>query len=117
LACLVDDAEDLQHVEALERYCASIDMVYRSKIAAKLLALRALCTKQPLSVASFYSSALASKVSQRLATERVDRIVVFSSAMTVYVQHVSGIPKVMDFVDADSEKWRLFADHHPWALS
>ena len=37
LACLVDDAEDLQHVEALERYCASIDMVYRPKIVAKLL--------------------------------------------------------------------------------
>ena len=39
LACLVDDAEDLQHVEALERYCASIDMVYRPKIVAKLLVL------------------------------------------------------------------------------
>jgi len=117
LACLVDDAEDLQHVEALERYCASIDMVYRPKIGAKLLALRALCTNQPLSVASFYSSALASKVRQRLAVERVDRIVVFSSAMTVYVQQVSGIPKVIDFVDVDSEKWRLFADYHPWMLS
>src|SRR5215471_7362334 len=117
LACLVDEAEDLQYVGALQQYCASIDMVYRPKIAVKLLALRALCTNQPLSVASFYSSALASKVSQRLAVERIDRIVVFSSAMTVYVQHVSGIPKVMDFVDADSEKWRLFADHHPWALS
>jgi len=117
LACLVDDAEDLQHVEALERYCASIDMVYRPKIGAKLLALRALCTHQPLSVASFYSSALARKVRRRLAVEKVDRIVVFSSAMTVYVHHVSGIPKVMDFVDADSEKWRLFADYHPWILS
>src|SRR5262245_4432261 len=117
LACLVDDAGDLQHVEALGRYCASIDMIYRPKIGAKLRALRALCTNQPLSVASFYSSALASKIRQRLAVERVDRIIVFSSAMTVYVQHVSGIPKVMDFVDADSEKWRLFADYHPWPLS
>ena len=117
LACLVDDVEDLQHVEALEQYCASIDMVYRPKISAKLLALRALCTDQPLSVASFYSSALASKIRQRLAVEQVDRIVVFSSAMTVYVQQVSGIPKVMDFVDADSEKWRLFADYHSWMLS
>src|SRR5437773_2220309 len=35
----------------------------------------------------------------------------------VYVQQVSQIPKVMDFVDADSAKWRLFADHHPWVLS
>src|SRR5215475_12187119 len=117
LACLVDEAEDLQYVGALQQYCASIDMVYRPKIAAKLLALRALCTDQPLSVASFYSSALARKIRQRLAVEQIDRIVVFSSAMTVYVQQISGIPKIMDFVDADSEKWRLFADYHPWMLS
>jgi sugar transferase (PEP-CTERM/EpsH1 system associated) len=117
LACLVDEAEDLQYVGALQQYCASIDMVYRPKIAAKLLALRALCTDQPLSVASFYSSALARKIRQRLAVEQIDRIVVFSSAMTVYVQQISGIPKIMDFVDADSEKWRLFADYHPFILS
>ena len=117
LACLVDEAEDLQYVGALQQYCASIDMVYRPKIAAKLLALRALCTDQPLSVASFYSSALARKIRQRLAVEQIDRIVVFSSAMTVYVQQISGIPKIMDLVDADSEKWRLFADYHPFILS
>jgi sugar transferase (PEP-CTERM/EpsH1 system associated) len=117
LACLVDEAEDLQYVEALQKYCASIDMVYRPKIVAKLLALRALCTDQPLSVASFYSSVLAMKIRQRLAVEQVDRIVVFSSAMAVYVQQVCGIPKVADFVDADSEKWRLFGDYYPWRLS
>jgi sugar transferase (PEP-CTERM/EpsH1 system associated) len=117
LACLVADADDLQHVEALEQYCTSIDIVYRPKISAKLLALRALYTNQPLSVASFYSSALASKIRQRLAVERVDRIVVFSSAMTVYVQQVSGIPKVIDFCGCRFEKWRLFADYHPWMLS
>src|SRR5262245_18413116 len=107
LACLVDEAEDLQYVEALQKYCASIDMVYRPKIAAKLLALRALVTDQPLSVASFYSLVLARKIRQRLAVEQVDRIVVLSSAMAVHVQQVCGIPTVADFVDADSEKWRL----------
>jgi sugar transferase (PEP-CTERM/EpsH1 system associated) len=117
LACLVDAPEDVQYVKALEQYCASIDALYRPKIGAKLLALRALCTKQPLSVAAFYSAALARKIRQRLQAEPIDRIVVCSSSMAVYVQQVSKIPKVMDFVDADSEKWRLFADYHPWGLS
>lgn len=117
LACLVDTPEDLQHVKALEQYCASIDVVYRPKLRATLRALWALCTNQPLSVASFYSAALASKIAQRLRAEPIDRIVAFSSSMAVYVQEVSGIPKVMDFVDADSDKWRLFANYHAWALA
>jgi sugar transferase (PEP-CTERM/EpsH1 system associated) len=117
LACLIDEPEDVQYVQALEPYCASIDVLYRPKINAKLFALRALCTTQPLSVAAFYSAAFASKIRQRLHAEHIDRIVVFSSPMAVYVQQASQIPKVMDFVDADSEKWRLFADYHPRILS
>src|SRR5882724_4008052 len=117
LACLVDAPEDVQYVKALEQYCASIDAFYRPRIGAKLLALRALCTKQPLSVAAFYSAAFARKIRQRLQAEPIDRIVVGSSSMAVYFQQVSEIPKVIDFVDADSEKWRLFADYHPWVLS
>jgi sugar transferase (PEP-CTERM/EpsH1 system associated) len=40
-----------------------------------------------------------------------------SIASCEYVRHISTIPKIMDFVDADSGKWRLFADHHPRYLA
>ena len=49
--------------------------------------------------------------------ERFDRILVFSSAMAEYVRHVYHIPKIMDFVDVDSDKWRLYADYHSSPLS
>jgi sugar transferase (PEP-CTERM/EpsH1 system associated) len=117
LACLVDDLEDLPYVKDLEKCCASVEAVYRGKTAARLRALTALATGKPLSVASFSSRALQRHIARRLRTAAIDRIVVFSSAMAEYVRDVTGIPKVIDFVDADSEKWRLYADHQPFPWS
>ena len=117
LACLVDDQEDLQHIRTLEKYCASVDAVYRDKTVARVLAALALFTNQPLSVASFYSKKLEAKIARRLRSQKFDRIFVFSSAMAWYVRDVSHIPKIMDFVDVDSEKWRLYAAYHPFPRS
>ncbi len=117
LACLVDDPEDLQYVPVLEQHCASVDVVYRKKIVSLLHATVALLTAVPLSVASFYSWKLAKKIKQRLQDASIDRIIVFSSAMATYVRHVSDIPKIMDFVDVDSEKWRIYTDYHSFPLS
>lgn len=117
LACFVDTYEDFQYVKELEQYCASVEVVHRSSWQANIRACGALFTSRPLSVASFYSATLAGKITARLRSEPIDRILIFSSAMAVYVQHITGIPKVMDFVDADSEKWRLFADYHSWPMA
>jgi sugar transferase (PEP-CTERM/EpsH1 system associated) len=117
LACLVDEPEDLRYINDLEKYCSSVEAVYRSKTAARTSALWALPTQRPLSVASFYSRELQQRIAHRLRSEKFDRIFVFSSTMAEYVRHVTEIPKIIDFVDADSEKWRLYADYHPFPLS
>lgn len=117
LACLVDEKEDLQHVEILKKYCTSVDAVYRNKTVTRLLAASALLTNKPLSVVPFYSRELQKRIDQRLASMRPDRILVFSSAMAEYVRHVSDIPKVIDFVDLDSVKWRLYANFVQLPLS
>ena len=117
LACLIDEKEDLPYVKVLEQYCTSVDAVYRNKIVARFIAVFALFTNKPLSVASFYSRLLARKIAYRLRSERFDRIFVSCSAMTKYVRQVSDIPKVVDFVDVDSEKWQLYANFHPFPLS
>ena len=117
LACLVDEREDLEHTKTLEKYCASVDVVFRRKSAFRLRVLLGLLTNKPLSVAAFYDRELDKRIRQKLRTETFDRIVVFSSAMAEYVRRAAGIPKLIDLVDADSEKWRLFADYHPKPLS
>jgi sugar transferase (PEP-CTERM/EpsH1 system associated) len=117
LACLIDAQEEIEHVEALEQYCASVEVVYRDKRVTRFLAALALLAGNPFSVASFYSRRLKKKIAQKLRSEKFDIILVFSSAMAGYVRHVSTSPKVMDFVDVDSELWRLYADYHPIPLS
>lgn len=117
LACLVDREEDRQHVQPLEKYCASIDAIYRPKAVGRWLAATGFLSRQPLSVAAFYSRRLQEKINQRLSSATIDRIIVFSSAMAEYVKHVSHVPKVMDFVDVDSEKWRTYAAYQPFPLS
>jgi sugar transferase (PEP-CTERM/EpsH1 system associated) len=117
LACLVDDREDLQYADALGKYCASVDMAYRDGVRSLLLMAAAMATGTPLSVAAFRSRDLSRKIKQRLASEKIDRILVSSSAMAEYVRHVPVIPKVVDFVDVDSDKWRLYAEHHSFPRS
>lgn len=117
LVCMVDDPADLEHVSILERYCASVVTVYRNKTAALCLATLALVTRKPLSVAAFYRPELAQEIARQLQTQSFDVIVVTSSAMAEYVLHVSDLPKIIDFIDVDSEKWRQYAQHHTFPLS
>ena len=117
LACLVDDKEDLGYVEALRKYCKSVDTVYINKAVAKLRAVWALFTGRPLSVASFYSNELKKRIDQRLDEEKFDIVFVFSSAMAQYVMDIKQVPKVMDFVDVDSEKWKHYAGYYPFPIS
>jgi sugar transferase (PEP-CTERM/EpsH1 system associated) len=44
-------------------------------------------------------------------------VLAFSSVMAQYVPAADGRPRVMDFVDADSEKWRLYAARSRWPSS
>ena len=117
LCSFVDDPMDLPYSEALKEYCASVDIVYRSNASTPLLAAAALLKRQPLSVALFSRKSLKKKVLQKLATEQFDCIVVSSSSMAQYVSFVSTVPKVLDLVDVDSEKWRLYAQHHSFPRS
>jgi sugar transferase (PEP-CTERM/EpsH1 system associated) len=117
LCSFVDDPADLPHVAALREYCASVEIVYRSNAQTPLLATAALLKRQPLSVALFSRKSLKQKVLQKLATEQFDCIVVSSSSMAQYASFVATVPKIIDFVDVDSEKWRLYAQHHSFPLS
>ncbi|HSQ60213.1 MAG TPA: hypothetical protein VLT84_07245 [Acidobacteriota bacterium] len=111
VACLVDDAADLVHVEALRRLCAGVDARFRSRASATAKSLLALADGRPLSVAAFESAALARAVSERLRAGWPDAVMVFSGAMGQYVPATWRGPLLVDFVDADSDKWRLYAEH------
>ena len=117
LVCVVDDHNDLQHVEYLRDYCRVVEAVYRSSLSTKLRIGMALVSGYALSVGAFVLPELQKKVDAILQSSEIDRIVVFSSPMAEYVRKVRHIPRLMDFVDVDSEKWKAYASFQGFPLS
>lgn len=74
-------------------------------------------TPFPSTFAYFYSLWLARRVKTLLSRERFQAILVHSSSMGPYVARYTGCRKIMDFGDADSEKWLEYARRAPFPLS
>lgn len=117
VACLIDDPDDWQYVDPLRSLCRKVEVVGRKGLHEWWRMGKAFLRGQPLSIGAFYVPALREKVNVLLKQEAIDRIVIFSSPMAEYVRHVSAIPKIIDFVDMDSEKWREYAQMKPFPLS
>lgn len=111
LACLIDEEPQAQDAAPLEQLCASVSIVSRDRHLSRLRAVFAFSMSEPLSIAAFHSRRFAQGVAHKLSSEKFDCIFVHSSTMAQYVHHVSGTPKVIDFVDVDSELWRQAAGH------
>lgn len=96
--------QDMDHASSLKGYCSAIHAVRLSPLLAKMKCCFSLLGDRPLTNAHFYSNAL-----QRLVNEQeYDLAVVDCSSMAQYVLDVAK-PKIIDFVDVDSDKWRLYA--------
>ncbi len=48
--------------------------------------------------------------------QRFDLIFVHCSSVAQYVEHVRGVPKILDFGDMDSQKWLEYANYKPFPL-
>jgi sugar transferase (PEP-CTERM/EpsH1 system associated) len=108
--CLADGADDMENVRALDAYAASVTAVPRSNIASRVRALLALCTGKPFSVGYFDEAKLHRLI--RAARERLnpDVALVFGSGMAQYVEPFDGLPRIMEFCDLDSLKWKQYAE-------
>jgi sugar transferase (PEP-CTERM/EpsH1 system associated) len=71
----------------------------------------------PSTFGYFQSPSLARTVRRLLATRDFDAILVHCSSMGPYVAGHRGCRKIMDFGDADSEKWLEYARTAPFPLS
>lgn len=111
LVCLTDNEHDLKYQQELQQYCASVDIIRLSSLRSNLQSLFYLPSNIPLTFAYFYSKACQRIVEQKLKQQQWDIIFVYCSSMAQYVEHVHDIPKVIDFVDVDSEKWAQYSQY------
>ncbi len=96
--------------------CAEVKLVGLNPLAGKLRSLTGLLNGRPLTLPFYQNAEMRRWVEQQLANESPEAIVVFSSAMAQYLDTDAArrLPRVIDFVDVDSDKWRQYAEAKPF---
>ena len=117
LATFVDDADDWQHVPTVEKMCASSHFASLNPTLARVRSLSALVKNRSLSLDYYRDATLERWVDQTVAAHKIERVLVFSSAMAQYADKYPNARRVVDFCDVDSDKWRQYADKKSWPMS
>lgn len=117
LFCFYDDPADKKHAHELQSYCREYYLEKLSYCWSRARAIVALLRGRPFSTAFFYSRTMARKIESALHARSYDRVFVFSSSMARYVEANCDIPKLLDMVDVDSDKWEQYANRSRWPLT
>ncbi len=109
VATLARSPRELAEGQALREHCHDLHVAPISPAAAwGRFALR-MPGASPATFGYFWSPALKRTLDALLARRRFDAILVHCSSMGPYVARHRGCRKIMDFGDADSEKWMEYA--------
>ncbi|MGH6895946.1 MAG: TIGR03087 family PEP-CTERM/XrtA system glycosyltransferase [Geminicoccaceae bacterium] len=118
LGCLIDDVGDWRHVDQLRRLCHECHFAALPRARRRLRAAGALARNQAITVAALRDPALAGWIADLLRRRPIDGVFAYSSGMAQYLAAVPAtVPRIVDFVDADSEKWRQLAAGRRWPWS
>ncbi len=117
MGCLVDDARDWGHVAQVEAFCAELGCFGIDKRRQKLRAVARLRVGRPLMLDYYGHPALARWIAGVVAREAIDLVYIYSTAMAPYAMQLSVPTRILDMVDADSEKWADYARQASWPAS
>ncbi len=117
VASLARNAEELEAAVGLRQHCARslVEIVPDSAAWGRMLAR--IPTPTPSSFGYFHSPRLNRRIRAELATQSYDSIFVHCSSVAPYVENILGVPKILDFGDMDSQKWREYSVHRSWPKS
>jgi sugar transferase (PEP-CTERM/EpsH1 system associated) len=117
VASLARDAAEASAAAGIAQHCKDyLVEIIGSTAAAARMVLR-LPTLAPSSFGYFHSPTLARRIAERAAHERFDLVFAHCSSAAPYVRSIAGTPKILDFGDMDSQKWREYATHRRFPLS
>jgi sugar transferase (PEP-CTERM/EpsH1 system associated) len=111
LGASADDPADLEHLAQAKRLFQDAYFGRPGPVRTVFNLTRAALNGTPLSVARFYHPGLMGWCARILQNIRPDIVFVFSSAAAQFVLRrlPHGTKLIADFVDADAEKWRAYA--------
>lgn len=117
VASIARSADEAREGEGLRAHCSRYLLEQVTPSGAWLRMLARLPSPVPSSFGYFYSPRLARRIGEALRETRYDLIFVHCSSVAPYVEHVRGIPKMLDFGDMDSQKWLVYAKVRRFPLS
>jgi sugar transferase (PEP-CTERM/EpsH1 system associated) len=109
--------EETAEAQGIAPYCSEFHLAQVDNRLQSLRMVATLPTPITASTSFFHSPELARKIRSLLAQKRFDLIFVHCSSVAHYVQHVTDVPKILDFGDMDSHKWLEYAQYKPFPLS
>ncbi|TAN02996.1 MAG: TIGR03087 family PEP-CTERM/XrtA system glycosyltransferase [Rhodanobacteraceae bacterium] len=109
LGAFVDDPADWQYLPAVEAACAGVCVRPLPPWRARWRALASLAGGKPLTVGIYRDRAMQRWVDAVIAEHHPELILCYSSGVAPLVMRHRETRRVMDFVDADSDKWRQYA--------
>ena len=109
LACFVDDPADLVHEEFLNEFCESVFLCSLDHRAAKLKALAGVLRGNTFSLPFYHDARMKAHIDVlRMSGARFE--IAFSTTMAQYIKSpVGNAHRIIEFCDADSEKWMAYA--------
>ena len=110
LGTFIDDPADWKYADEVRRMCGDTCLLPLTPWQAKLRCLSGLLTGEALTVPYYRNPAMQDWVSRQLSQRSPQGVLVFSSAMAQYVEHLDELIRVIDFVDVDSDKWSQYAE-------
>jgi glycosyltransferase involved in cell wall biosynthesis len=110
VVAFAEPPSDGVHAARLRRRFASVTLIPLEMRWQRLRALPALLGRAPLTLPVFDHPAMHAAVRERVRDLRPDVIFAESTSMAPYALAHPAVPLVMDFVDADSAKWRAYAE-------
>jgi len=114
---LARSPEEAAEGQGLQAHCERFEMGHVKNPIQFLRMIVRLPLVTPSSMGYFFSGELKAKVDGLLASQKWDLIFVHCSSVAQYVEHVKGVPKILDFGDMDSQKWLEYANYKPFPLS
>ncbi|MGH8233153.1 MAG: TIGR03087 family PEP-CTERM/XrtA system glycosyltransferase [Rhodanobacteraceae bacterium] len=112
LGTFVDDPADWQYLAPVEALCAGVCVRPLKPRSARWRALASLGRGEPLTVGVYRDRVMRRWVERLVTGQKLDLALCYSSGVAPFVMSHPQLRRVMDFVDADSDKWRQYAQAH-----
>jgi sugar transferase (PEP-CTERM/EpsH1 system associated) len=111
LFCFYDDPRDKSQIPNLRSYCHTCYAEPIDVFGSRIRAMSALARGMPFSTAFFYSAGMARRIAEAVRSRTYDLIFVFGSSMAQYTDPWPRLPRIIDLVDVDSDKWEQYSRH------